>query len=713
MNVQPIERNTVTYFLYFDKEDLTIQIDKPEGIEKSDFELKQNSNGYGRYITFADEVEIIFTPRKDHQFKKLCELYRIRKWQNSAYLIIKVNDVELINARLKFSETETDYTYFFKVKIDINNQREIIEAKKSTTLDLKSNKSIDDKDITSIELMDLKTKYKEIYSDNSIYLDKPSFPYIETITESQSYYDNIWLNIFTGSKNKSDMVKIGTGFLNFNPPDYTLSNEDLYTSFKNEDQNTKILVKIQNVEIDFSLDRTPIVSFRRRIVNYDSSGGFINETWVNLIVTETNKFKYEFEETIELLPYQELFYYMGFGRIIQNNPINGTINFKEKPLINFFSVTLFEDTITKSCRLIDIGKQCLKSITNDAVTVNAPRFTNVGGNFYDLYGTSGLFLRQYNDQPFYATWKGFLDYIQNSFNCDAQINGTEVFIGHETDFYKNFESGRIEFSPNDDSYKTLPNKRFVKSGFSLEYDKYEDDESSSNTIDSIHVASEYNLVDSQPLDDPSDEKKINYVADQYMIENIRRESFDKDSTKTVPNDKEIYVIDTITEGGILQNRSDQGFDVENLYSPETSYNLRLSVKRLVIDYFGEFLRHTSQYISAHVPWKNVKYLNNRIAQTTCIDPSIPTTNLTVIEGESISPSQLPLPILTGDVYEFDLAYRMKFNKFWELYQSILNDMGYVTFFNESGTEIKIYITEMKYSWENEKLYNIKGERKYE
>ncbi len=88
MNVQPLDRNNITYFLFFEKENLTIEIEKPIGLEKAEIEIKQNSGGFGRYITFADGVELTFSPRLDHQFSKLCQNYKIHKWQNGIYFLI-------------------------------------------------------------------------------------------------------------------------------------------------------------------------------------------------------------------------------------------------------------------------------------------------------------------------------------------------------------------------------------------------------------------------------------------------------------------------------------------------------------------------------------------------------------------------------------------------------------------------------------------------
>lgn len=708
MSVQPIERNTVTYFLYFEKEDLTLQIDKPIGLEKADFEIKQNDNGYGRYLTFADSVNIEFSPRLNHQFKKLCDTYKMYKWQTGIYFIIKVDYIELYRGRFKLNTVITDYYYNFSCKIDVNNQREIIEAKKSETIDLLSEKSLDDKPITKIDTVDVLTKFKEIFIDARVELSAKTYPFYINLGDREYGNESISLNLFNKAINVGPEISVNESII-------TVAlglNKENFTYFKSSYNGTRVELNVTGLDFEIAFNRTDLVInkwIERRI--YNANGSLQNANRLDFSTTNHRFNLPDYSEKITLNKDEIVLFMVNIGVAGIENLVGG-VTFYEKPSAQFFTIDTYEDTITESARLIDIGKQCLKSITNNAVSVIAPRYLDVGGNFYDIYATSGLFLRQYVNQPFYATWKGFTEYIMNSFNCDYQINGNEVFIGHESDFYQNVEMERILFSPNDNSFKVSPNDRLVKSNFSLGYDKYEDDKASSNTIDSFHVKSEWYLSNSQPLDDAKTDFNIGYVADQYMIENTRRESFNKDSTKTIPNDKDIYVIDTITEGGILQNRSDQGFVTDKIYSPETTYNLRLSVKRLMFDYFSEMLSNISQYTKDVISWKNTMYLNNREAKTNA-DETVITSQFEIIEGADITPDQLQAPTLTGDIYELDLAYRIKYNAFMQLASKIINDKGYVTLHDGNGAEVQLFISGLKYSWENEKIYNIKGERKYE
>jgi hypothetical protein len=52
------------YYLFSSKKKIkTFQEDKPIGLEKANFEIRKNQNRYRRYLTFADGIEIIFSPR--------------------------------------------------------------------------------------------------------------------------------------------------------------------------------------------------------------------------------------------------------------------------------------------------------------------------------------------------------------------------------------------------------------------------------------------------------------------------------------------------------------------------------------------------------------------------------------------------------------------------------------------------------------------------
>lgn len=710
MSVQPIERNTVEFFLYFEKEDLTVKIDKPAGIEKADFEIKQNTDGFGRFLTFAESLELNFPPRifeHGFQFNKLCDYYRNYKWQCAIFLVMHVDGAEFYRGRFKMETVRTDYQYHFKAQIDVNNIREIVEAKKSESIDLVSAKSIDDKTITPITLVDLLTKFKKFYIDNNVEMKEMVYPYyLDVSGDYGSVNQNIYINMFNKAINVGNEVQV----VEDEKIQQLGHHNGTLTRFHCANDNTQVRLILK--DLDFSWNFSNVLNFMRLWVNVRDSDN-VEKFSEDLFVSSGTSGSFQLNEqhwdlVLDKDDILTVFFYVPING---QSDFSGGFTFLKKPIANFFTVSIFEDTVTKANRLIDIGKQTIKSITNDVAAIVAPRFTEAGGNFYDIYATSGLFLRQYNDQPYYATWQGFVEYIRESFNCDFQINGNEIFIGHQSDFYQDQESFRMKFTCNDGSLDISPNENIVKSNFSLGYSKYEDDKASSNTIDSIHVSSEWYLANSQPLDNARIENSIGYVADAYMIENIRRESFNKDSTKTVPNDKEIYIIDTITNAGVLMNRTDEGFEIENLYSPDTAYNVRLSVKRILLDYFSQTLSDIAQFTQDTISWKNTSYLNNREATTTA-DASVITSQFEIIEGSDITPEQLPNPLLDGSIYEFDYADRVKFSTFLALANAVLQDKGYVTFFDEiSGNEVNLFISGLKYSWENEKLYNIKGEKK--
>jgi len=388
------------------------------------------------------------------------------------------------------------------------------------------------------------------------------------------------------------------------------------------------------------------------------------------------------------------------------------VDWDNKGTITYFVENIFEDSITKATKFIDVGEQIIKSNTNNLIpNLDAPRFKSLFSerniNLFDLYATSGLYIRGFDNQKYIAKWKDWLETLRNAFNFDYQLYNDTIFIGHYIDFYQDIEIASFEFQVDTDSYEISTNEKIKKSNVRLEYEKYEDDET--NTLDSIHTESN-NVVINNLLENSELDLTIPYIADAYKIEYTRRESFTKDVSKSTPNDNDLYMIDTFDNNGILTNRANEGFDVSNLYSPNTSYNLKLSQKRILIDYFTERLAEISQYSYNTPKLKNVFYKNNSSAT---IEPTTYNycRHIKTIEGDNIRQSDLLTPIITGKVYSFNLAKRMKFNKYMKLIDDIMNIKGYITINGHENT-IKLFVQELKYDWTNE-LLTIKGEEKHE
>ena len=86
-----------------------------------------------------------------------------------------------------------------------------------------------------------------------------------------------------------------------------------------------------------------------------------------------------------------------------------------------------------------------------------------------------------------------------------------------------------------------------------------------------------------------------YIASAYLIEFIRREQYADLPTKDNENDEENFFISMRRFMGSFVPEKDEMLDSSsNVFSPETSYNLRYSVKRSLIRYI-EFLRGFLRY----------------------------------------------------------------------------------------------------------------------
>jgi hypothetical protein len=706
--VQPIDKSTLTYFLIFNDLNLTQEIEIPIGLDKASFEIKQNSGGYGRYLTFADGLKIGFNPRSD-EFNILCDEYEAKRWQSSIRFEMRISGNLLMSSRLKMETVDTDYTYYFTVQIDSDSLLETINNKKSVEVNLVATETADKVSITPIYMQNVLTRYKEIYLQSNVSTDmEGSLSYRTGLTAS-----TVICNIF--NKTNSDpnnTVELVTDIGNYSGP---VGGNGVTTGFKANNTVT-VNVSIKNVGLN-AIMRSQYFNrwyLYRRIILRDNSGNYISSQDLELKSWNTMTLVGEGynEPTPITLHKNEILYYafvLSAGSLAIEEDNDG-FDITSEAEITVNTIDVFDDTTTKCTRLINIGKQILKSITNNAVTINAPRFLTQGESYYDIFATSGMFLRQYNDQPFYEKWDNFVKYIRAGINCDYQLNGNVMFFGHEMDFYRDVEIARIELLADGD-VKTTANTRLVCKELEVSYDKYEDDKDSRNTLDSIHRSSTWYVPNSLPIDSQKRDVKIPYIADAYKIEYTRRESFKKDTSKTIPNDKDIYLIDTVFKDNTLMNRANEGFTVTDLFSPTTTYNLRLSPKRLMIDYYSNWLINVATYTADGTAWKNTSYLNNDKATTqTNGTEVIPTSGLLLNEKAEIQKADVGSPYLDGTVIAFNLGIRYSFKDFIELVNGIMNTRGYITIFEEN-TEVKVFVNELKYNWENEQIESIKGERK--
>jgi hypothetical protein len=218
------------------------------------------------------------------------------------------------------------------------------------------------------------------------------------------------------------------------------------------------------------------------------------------------------------------------------------------------------------------------------------------GSFTSL--TNGLSVRKFEEKPFFTSFKALFDAVQPVFNLGIGFEDGLVVIEPVEYFYNRNEvviqfntiRSRVIEMQQDYIYNT------IKIGYAK--DGTEEGTDKANTLDGFATMREYNT--------PITQIKNEYlavssgIADHYAIEFTRRQQYKTTSTSDWKFDNDIFIIATkrtVDFDGIpselnLAEKNENFIEVNNILSPETSYNLRLSPVR-------NLLLHNKQFSGAY------------------------------------------------------------------------------------------------------------------
>jgi hypothetical protein len=737
--IQPIDRNSLKCVVVLGNDNpQRIEIPIIEDLCETELMVETNTDGYGRIYKTPD-IDITFTSQQNEfegLFNKIIDRFRLYGWSievgleifNDNYLLFK------LNMSVEFDDIETDMQYYFNGKFYINEIDEIIDDKEDTEIDLLSTNSLDKTvSITPIELEDIVTRFKAISTINTYKafggkeLEQTTFPY------------RISNNIYTSFENyniiKYSEEEIKSENIIYSPYEIgeltgNVGNVNFYEAYSYFSIKPDVSIKITFVlnDFHFKLDNTinGTNNYIRLYLSQEETDLNGNQTSYNsellYEVINNNTLiipnNFSITKTYNTPNNRNVRIYFRLVTLLQNENGVSKLYLEKNPILQLKTEDIYSDTTTKASRFINIGEQIIKSITNNRVVeFKSPTFKQGVGNynFKDVFCTNGSYLRRFSNVKFVAKFKEWKETLRYLFNSDYEVYKGKIFVGHYTEFRTDKEIYKINYNDNTNKLLITFNQRIQKSNIKIEYNKYEDDET--NTKEVVHSECNFSIRGTK-LNDLEVDIQIPYIADTIQIETTRRESFDKDSTKSTREDDDLYIIDcyegTYNNAPRIINRRAELFDVaEGIYSVDTSYNLRFTLKRLLIDIYNEIIAETTQYVNRDdLPKLTLQYYKNNVPLR--LKP-IGGTNLTstkeTTENVDIIKSELNKPKVKGLIYEILVGRRFKFNEWQELVHNLFTDRGYVTFYDDE-IEIKIYPIEMKYLWYREQL-TIKGELKYD
>lgn len=201
--------------------------------------------------------------------------------------------------------------------------------------------------------------------------------------------------------------------------------------------------------------------------------------------------------------------------------------------------------------------------------------------------TNGFQIRNFNidDRPLKADFKKLLssNNAQNCIGCDYAIdeNGAARVRVERRDFFYQ-ENQIIYISEDIESYDEQVANEFLYNELIFGYNKFL--ESGFNSLDEPNTL--HNLLSPIKKNPKKFEQKADVITSGYSIEDTRRQQFAETPSDSYDNDDETFMFAIREDGADWVPEKNEPFAVvNNIISPETSYNLRLNVKRMVYNWF--------------------------------------------------------------------------------------------------------------------------------
>lgn len=321
--------------------------------------------------------------------------------------------------------------------------------------------------------------------------------------------------------------------------------------------------------------------------------------------------------------------------------------------------------------------------------------------------TNGYQIRQFPilDRPVFFSIADLIDNLKTidsvGFGYELE-SGIDKFRLESRDFFfQDVEIVLIDNVSSDITVKTA--KDFIYNEIEIAYTKWADEEI--NNLDEFATKHNYSTGIK------SVKKKLSlispYIASAYLIEFARRLQFADLPTKDNENDEENFLISVRRFASSFIPEKDEMLESSsNVFSPETGYNFRYSLKRSLIRYI-EFIKGFLFYKdqSTHV----IKFLfgeANYQMITDFINSEAPCEFIENI-GES---DDLSLSLFSGVPYYtpewIDFSCRLTKNQLLQIKSAIsgndpnLKDYGFISYIDRDGITKKGWLYNLDYSPDN-------------
>ena len=567
--------NNIRLFLNFKNIELgfgKIEITEPIGFDASNFVALKDTGRYGRDVEYGnvdielefqdvatDKTENVITLPNGVRIDRLTmglpfllEADRLYGFEAEIEFIVNIDGEDFTVGVLDNGEArETDGTTYYRTKVIQNTDKAELKRRESIKVDLFSDVDLDGNNSEPIETHNVLLKAQPIYQESN--WENPeeyTFRDDDNPPNTQAYFN-------AGAVLKD--FGIEDSYVPFVPKIQSNSASYINDSFKvilAQTTLTNVTVEL-DLDITFTMTQGPIQGQGR--------------IWIPVFVTDdlsdTNPESYDlfFENWTSDNP--------GFSFVL-NEKLSVTIPIVTpgKYIIIFCNLfgnadcdveanvrkwkqritanSTHYDSVIKAVRHIDLIKKTAEKVGQ--YNVIAPRY-DIGGEFYNNFVANGYMVRQFlekgedgltltNIKPLHVTYKDVIDQLQE-LNADYQVlNGRNIFIGQDKDYYPNRDLG-VFVQTIDKDFASGYNEEYLLQSFNYRYQEYEQDEDEKGTIEAVHTEAEFMLPNKQV--EGVKEINVPYTRDGFRIEKVRRQNFISKRTTSTTNDDKFFIIDVV------------------------------------------------------------------------------------------------------------------------------------------------------------------------
>lgn len=380
-----------------------------------------------------------------------------------------------------------------------------------------------------------------------------------------------------------------------------------------------------------------------------------------------------------------------------------------------------KESYSKGYFIQDVLQQCLSVVSNNRYLLrssfyklrNPTQLTDGDGSKY--VNANGYMIRNFEDRPLTLSLKTVLDSLK-AIHCIGYLFskdnvGMYMRVERASYFYKDVQ---ILVIANPESYREEVDINNLYNEIEIGYNKFLD--TGYNTLDEFNTKHIW-LTPLRKV-----KKKLSLlsemIASGYAIEKQRRAQFSETPSSTGTYDEDPFIISVQDINGWQSEKNEPFDNVTGVFSPETSYNLRISPKRMLYNWFIG-VKDMFHYKERTERLKNTVALQNKslVTDLKSSEKGIgDIANTAIGEVDDVLLSDMES---TGSIYKPDkvfLACRLNVNQVQLINLAMTErhtpekNLGYITVQKPDLSYQAIWVDSIRYNFATEKA-EIEGRKK--